>query len=940
MEIDQRILTLIEKRGWKSLNEIQMRSYKPILENKNVLIIAPTGYGKTEAAILPILDMMLDINPEPVAVLYITPLKALINDLTNRIKWWASYLGFRVGRKHGEVPQKEKNMRLKNAPHILITTPEGLEIDLDWASRFRENYKNIRWVIVDEIHELISSKRGAQLSVLLERLKNYTGYDFQRIGISATLSNEDEVLKFLIGSSTRQAEIVKIPSTKNFRLKVLKVKLNNEDSVWTESAKIIKNEIKPPTLIFTDSRFTTERLHEELEKLVEDGVYVHHSSISREIKDDVEKALKENNALAVICTKTLELGIDIGAVKNVILFRPPPSVFSFLQRIGRSGHSINETSEGEVLCIYDTDVLESLALYSLAKKRSIEKLTITPYLDVVAREIVGMTLQNTELDINTAYEIIKKSYVYRKLDYSKFMEIVKYLEFSGLIKIEENKNIIKIGNKFFKIWRFNKDKKNSWVRGFSEFFSFIVSDDTFSVKYNENTIGEIDAMYVYKHLRVGDIIRISGKLWKIQKIEPLKMSIQVQLVNGDSGEIPIWRGDVIPKSDLLPYEISSIIKNNEVIKDGSLILDQEALKTLINITKEYKERNLPLPSDDIMYIEKNGEDEWIYTVLTSEKITNTIAHALLYLAMWKYGLNVYSRASIYGFAIKGPTEDLFKTLLAMPDDKIKEIIIKGITRSPLFLATIKEVQYSFGKIGKISSKEDKLILKEALKQTIRKYFSVSKTLKFLNEVKDGKIKIIDLSEEQQNNLTPLARAVLLQAAVRPWFADIYGKISQVLKGGAFTLKELSEAIGLSEKSLESKLKQMRKPDSKFRVINFIDVDDEKVRWCLADELKNIAESEEFASSFTPINENETYIVTFRPFNSSSSMEFIIKVKDLLDDNIINKKIPFEELEEIRVKDPNDSLFQSISPKFFYVNRKNVKYILLNAITYIQSLKYL
>ncbi|MBP1357376.1 MAG: DEAD/DEAH box helicase, partial [Sulfolobus sp.] len=279
MEIDQRILTLIEKRGWKSLNEIQQKSYVPILQQKNVLIIAPTGYGKTEAAILPILNMMLETNPEPVSVLYITPLKALINDLTYRIKWWASYLGFQVSRKHGEVPQKEKNMRLKNVPHILITTPEGLEIDLDWASKFREYYRNIKWVIVDEIHELISSKRGAQLSVLLERLKEYTGYDFQRIGISATISNEEEVLRFLSGSSSRESEIIKISSLKDFILRVIKLKQTNDSDLWTESAKIIKNEIKPPTLIFTDSRFTTERLHEEMEKLIKEGIYVHHSSV-------------------------------------------------------------------------------------------------------------------------------------------------------------------------------------------------------------------------------------------------------------------------------------------------------------------------------------------------------------------------------------------------------------------------------------------------------------------------------------------------------------------------------------------------------------------------------------------------------------------------------------------------------------------------------------
>jgi len=181
--LDQRLRKLIEEKNWIKLTRVQEMSYEPITNGYNTLIIAPTGYGKTEAAMFPILNRMLKEDVKPVTVIYITPLKALINDLLYRIDWWASRLGFLVNRKHGEVPQKEKNLRLKKIPHIIVTTPEGLKIDLDWASRFREHYKNVKWVIVDEIHELINSKRGTQLSILLERLKHFIGYDFQRIGL-------------------------------------------------------------------------------------------------------------------------------------------------------------------------------------------------------------------------------------------------------------------------------------------------------------------------------------------------------------------------------------------------------------------------------------------------------------------------------------------------------------------------------------------------------------------------------------------------------------------------------------------------------------------------------------------------------------------------------------------------------------------------------------
>ena len=151
---------LVEEKGWNDFTLAQKLAIPKIREGFNVLLIAPTGYGKTEAAILPIFEMMLKNETKPVAVIYITPLKALINDITRRLKWWADKLGFTVARKHGDVPSYEKVKRLRNVPHIIVTTPEGLEIDLDWAPKFRKYYSNIKWVIIDEVHELLSSKRG------------------------------------------------------------------------------------------------------------------------------------------------------------------------------------------------------------------------------------------------------------------------------------------------------------------------------------------------------------------------------------------------------------------------------------------------------------------------------------------------------------------------------------------------------------------------------------------------------------------------------------------------------------------------------------------------------------------------------------------------------------------------------------------------------------
>lgn len=922
-----KLLTLIKEKGWDELTPVQKQTLSPILEGYNTLVIAPTGYGKTEAALLPIFNLMLHENIKPVSVLYITPLKALINDITLRIEWWGNKLGFLVSRKHGEVPQKEKSSRLKKAPHILVTTPEGLEIDLDWATRFREYYKNLRWVIVDEVHELVNSKRGAQLSLLLERLKDFIGFDFQRIGLSATINNEELVARLIFGSSQRKYSIIRVSSSRALDIKISKI--TSEKDVWESAAKIVLSKIEKPSLLFTNSRFTTERLYEELEKLKAKDIYVHHSSISKEEKAKVENSLREGKANLVICTRTLELGIHVGDIRKVLLYRPPPSVASFLQRLGRSGHAVNSVSRGEILCLYDFDILESLALYKLARDGKLEKPVVFPYLDVAAREIIGLTLQYDEIEIDRVYEILKSSYYYKDLKKEKFLELINYLSKKEVIKIENDK--IKLGKAFFKIWRFEKDNKISWAKEFSEFFSFINTDDTFSIRHENVPVGEIDAVYVYRHLRNSDVVRISGKIWKITNIDFNKHVINVIPANNGEGEIPIWKGENISKSKLLTSKLSEIIREYKEYKN---IIDKEAYETLEKFSNNFKIHNLPLPSQNIIYIEKSN-DEMIYSTILPEKIANTISHILLYLATKKYNLNVSSRSSIYGFSIKGVEEDLLKYILTLDYNQLRQLIIRSIIRSPLFFAMAKEIQYSFGKMGKLSRKEDKLIIEEALKQTVSKYFSIKGTLSYLKRVKEGKIKLIEI-----DGLTPLGRAVLSHTPIRPWISDLQLKIYQALKGGAYTIEELAELVGVSRKTLELKLKKMRKPCSKYRTVSFIDIDSEENRWCLVEDLREIVDSGDYYNSFNPINLDETYIAVIRPIQSEGTTEIVFRIKDLVENpNYFIRKIPYNEVMELRLKDPNDALVYSISPKYYYVNKNSVGFLVLNAVSYIQSKKF-
>ncbi|BBG23880.1 DEAD/DEAH box helicase [Sulfuracidifex tepidarius] len=926
-DLDSRIQILLRQKNWPTLTKIQEMSFSSISTGKNTLIIAPTGYGKTEAAILPLLNQMIKNEVKPVAVIYITPLKALINDISLRIDWWASKLGFLVNRKHGEVPQKEKNLRLKHAPHILVTTPEGLEIDMDWATKFRDFYKNVKWVIVDEVHELINSKRGSQLALLLERLKRFSGYDFQRIGLSATVSSEKVVSDFLFGSSNRERAIIKLEGKRDFEIKIRKI----SNGSWEDAASSLVSSIEPPSLVFTNSRFSTERLHEELEKLGQKNVFVHHSSISRDIKDMVEEKLRRNESSAVICTKTLELGIHIGEIKKVIMFRPPPSVSSFLQRLGRSGHSVAGTPKGEIISMLDYDILESLALYEMAKHGKIERPLVDDSLDVVARELLGHLLQNQETTAEEFYSIVKGANAFSKVRFSTFLQMVKCLENNGLIKKEGEK--IRLGPNFFRVWRFNREFKSIWCKDFSEFFSLINNNDTFSLRFEGKVIGEIDAVYVYKHIRVNDIIRISGRLWKVTRININKMSLDVIPENSRKGEIPIWRGENISKSYLVAKGESMILKRGEIEKEKE-ILDHDAYSTIKEMLQFYRDRDLPFPSDSTVVVEKR-DDEWVYSTIIDEKIANTISHMMLYLTTKRYTLSTYSRASIYGFSIKGAPINLLEELKGMDDEKLVSLIKKSILRSSLFIATMKEIQPSFGKLGrKIDPNNDKFIVAEALRQTVRKYFSIKGTLNFIHKIRDEKTTIVFYNGE-----TPLGDAVLSHVSIRPWLVDIVESIYEALKGGAYTASELSEVLGIPLKSLENKLKQLRKMKDKYKVSSFIDVDNKEVRWVLIEDFQSVVNSDDYFTSFTPSNVDETFIATLKSAERDSQVELIFKPRDVIENpDEIRRRIPFEDIGELKVMDMNDMAY-STPLKFYGISRNVIPYILLNATTYIQSVKF-
>jgi ATP-dependent Lhr-like helicase len=397
--LNEEIRKLAQERFGQT-TPIQEKAIPEILSGKNVLVIAPTGVGKTEAALLPVLHRFLkQKHRDGIGVLYLTPLKSLNRDMLSRIEWWGEKLGLKIAVRHGDTAQSERQKQMKNPPQLLICTPETLGAILT-APKMGKHLENVRYVIIDEVHELVEDKRGVQLTIALERLAERSP-DFQRIGLSATVGEPDKVAEFFKLDSIVKAEI-----ERKMSLSVECPKLDKEDLELSEKLFLspevvarlrrLKDLVDEYTsvLTFVNTRQTAELLSSRFEAWdKEHKIAVHHSSLSKDTRIIAEKKFKDGSIKGLIATSSLELGIDIGLIDLVVQYISPRQVSRLVQRVGRSGHAIDRFPKGIVISTEPEDILESGAICKNALEGNLEKIrTFDKPFDVLAHQLVGLTL--------------------------------------------------------------------------------------------------------------------------------------------------------------------------------------------------------------------------------------------------------------------------------------------------------------------------------------------------------------------------------------------------------------------------------------------------------------------------------------------------------------------------------------------------------------------
>ena len=576
-----RLRTVMKSLGYARLLPVQEKSIPHILRGSNVLVVAPTGSGKTEAALFPVMSRMIECRErggckEGVLLVYVTPLRALNRDIESRIKSIVEGSGFTVMVRHGDTTPSGRRKFAKEAPSVMITTPESLNLLLT-VKQFRRLWENVRWVIVDEVHEFVDSERGSELSVILERLEALSRHRVQRIGLSATIS-ERTMTKYAgpLLAGSRPFEIVVDPSRKDYDIRVVAVRQG--DDFWVRAAEEIgriASSVKGKILVFVNTRSTAERLAAELTRKTRFPVAVHHGSLSRAVREEAEKGFKYGNVKILVATSSMELGIDIGEIELVIQFLSPRSVITMTQRVGRAGHRFGETSRAVIVTSDNVfELLESSVIAFRVVKGVLEdqKLHMNP-LDALAHQIAGIVLERDRVSIDGVYKLVSRAAPFRYLSDEDLEDVVLHLDGVRVLRFSDD-GVLARG---FRIYRY--------------FYKVsMIPDERNYVVYDALTgekIGELSERFVEARLmQAKDTDRfafmLAGKMWEALDVDPERGRIEAKLIGEVAAYVPSWEGELIPVDYRVAREICSII---------SLCMeDEEACRRLLEMRRMNNEQ--------------------------------------------------------------------------------------------------------------------------------------------------------------------------------------------------------------------------------------------------------------------------------------------------------------------------------------------------------------
>ena len=773
----------LKEYGFETPTEPEVQAIPPILAGENILLIAPTGTGKTEAAFLPILCGLISAERSSgIKLLYITPLRALNRDLLERLGWWCKRFDLKLAVRHGDTPVSERTKQASVPPDILITTPETFQAIIP-AKRIKEHLKHVRWVIVDEVQELAEDKRGAQLALGLERLRANNGNDFQMIGLSATVGSPDEVAQFLVGTH-RKCKIVNVPVERLIKVDVVRPYAEHQDYALASKLymfpevvarlRLIKDLVEKhrSTLVFTNTRVEVEVLGSRF-KVWDDEfpIAVHHGSLSKASRVKAETELKDGTLKGIICTSSLEMGIDVGRLDLVIQYNSPRQVTRLVQRVGRSGHKIGLIAKGVIITQDSDDFWEASVIARRAVKGMLESTSIIDKpLDVLAHQLAGILLDKRKWDVEEILEFVRRAYSYRNLSKEELLLVIRFMS-ERQPPLARQDATGHFGKAFAISALYNYYFSNltmiPWER------QHIVIDE------NDEAVGVLEESFVAEYGEIGLKFILRGSVWKVEGISDGRVYVKSEL--DPTGALPFWIGEEIPVPFQITQEVGKLRRSveeqhqkgigkeeiaNLLSKEYSLSTE-ECRKGLKEI-HESIEQHFPMPSDKKITIERWKEFTIIQTCW-GHLVNRTIARALSYILSNKSSYPVGVQIDPYRIMLRAPlvsAEDIKDTLKNLSSANLEEIVRKALTESGVFKRHFVNVARKFGVISKEANLvdvtirrlyeglKDTAVAEEALRSVIRSDTDFEDSKRILERIAEDEIKVEIVEDEI---LTPIAR---------------------------------------------------------------------------------------------------------------------------------------------------------------------------------------
>lgn len=645
---------LIDALGGKysEFTPIQKLAFRPILEGKNVVICSETGSGKTEAAMIPLFEKFSEYAFTGVKAIYMTPLRALNRDIHERMYEIAERLGIRIEVRHGDTSQTARRRQIENPPDVLVTTPETFQAIITNSATLGL-ISGARHIVVDEANELVQSKRGVQLALALERFRILTASHPQLIFLSATVKSGGHILKFFNLKGT----VVYLKSSKIKEISIDLPRVSNSIHHIMEKAIL---HAKGKSIIFVNTR----HLAETLARLSVDtgtGAEVHHSSLSVGERLRVEKSLKTSSARHVIATSSLELGIDIGELEQVVQIGSPRSVETLLQRLGRSGHALSKKSRGWIISMNPIDLLEAASISVLLQAGWLEEPALykTP-LDALSNQIVGHLLERREATFEELLALTRACLCYAGFGEQDMHELLDFLNRMRFVR--------HLGTDRFAPGRRAK-----------EFFytnlTMIPTERQFSVRdmYTKSTVGYLDGAFVEKGCEVGGSIVLGRKRWEVLSIDYGIRVVNVKPSTEGVAAVPSWNGETIPVSHYVASRMVDILRARDRVRGlRGVDLTEDARKALLRIPR------ISHLSHNTIYIVPLDTSHLLTLAFLGTKANRALA-AIIEQVAKENGYSATTRVVSIGVFVKSEAsaQALSEALNSLHPDQVLQYVIKG-----------------------------------------------------------------------------------------------------------------------------------------------------------------------------------------------------------------------------------------------------------------------